>query len=106
MNALIDDIARFDAGIEVMSKTEAAAVPLQYALSAQSADDAGDSGKHRRQQSGAHARTVPQGRVPDRLEAFHDTIVNGAPNRTPPSDSRDDIALFSRILAVAKATLA
>lgn len=103
---LIDDIARFDAGIEVLSKTKRLQfryntpylrnLPMTLEVQESTAD-------------GNVVRTLGPFHTDAfqiELEAFHDTIVTDAPNRTPPSDSREDLALFSKILDVAKATLA
>ncbi|NTF44276.1 Gfo/Idh/MocA family protein [Rhizobium rhizogenes] len=103
---LIDDIARFDAGIEVFSKTKR--LNFRYntpylrnlPMTLEVQESTGDSNLVRT--LGPFHKDAFQ----IELEAFHASIANGAPNRTPPSDSREDIELFSKILAVAKSTLA
>jgi len=103
---LIDDIARFDAGIEVFSKNKR--LHFRYntpylrnlPMTLEVQESTADSNLVRT--LGPFHKDAFQ----IELEAFHACVASGAPNRTPPSDSKEDIELFSKILASARSNLA
>jgi myo-inositol 2-dehydrogenase/D-chiro-inositol 1-dehydrogenase len=102
---LIDDIARFDAGIEVVSKTKR----LQFRYNTPYLRNLPMTLEV--QESTPTANVVhthgPFHSDPFQieLEAFHACVVQGAPNRTPPSDSIDDLRLFAEIIEACKRSL-
>lgn len=103
---LIDDIARFDAGIEVFSKSKRLHfryntpylrnLPMTLEVQESTADN------NLVRTLGPFHKDAFQ----IELEAFHACVASGAPNRTPPSDSKADIELFSKILASARDNVA
>jgi myo-inositol 2-dehydrogenase/D-chiro-inositol 1-dehydrogenase len=96
---LVDDIARFDAGFEIYGRSAAMKLafetpyvrnlPMTLTIQSSAADG----------NAGASVGPFYKDAFTAELEAFHDAIVNGGPNRTPIADSIADFDIFTAILA-------
>ena len=96
---LIDDLARFDAGIDLYTRRQL--IRLRYATPYMR--DQAMKLEIQESTDNSNAWTVlgPFHKDPfdAELEAFHASIVNGAENRTPLSDSLADFHIFEEIMA-------
>jgi myo-inositol 2-dehydrogenase/D-chiro-inositol 1-dehydrogenase len=95
--AVIDDVSRFDAGIEVLTQTQhfklnydtpyIRNLPTRLEITTSTPTDTGTE------------IIGPIYEDPFRIElgAFHDSVVNGTPNKTSLEDSLEDLRLFAEV---------